>query len=168
MNRWCREADARRARDRTRARSSPCTSADDIAPVTIAWVRLQRLERPAESMLKKVVEGLRPVVARAEPRPRLRSPCWKDGGAPASFRTRLSRGRPSGRPINRRPGLFKGFVNTLLEVDSDCRMARYWREVWADAVAKLPPSWSTQAPDTLDGNDALTAEPITAGAATDA
>src|SRR5207244_9791443 len=38
-----------------------------------------------------------------------RSPAWaagsvlKDGGAPASFRTRLGRGRPSGRPIN--PGL---------------------------------------------------------------
>jgi len=39
-------------------------------------------------------------------------------------------------------------------------MASHWREVWADAVAKLPPSWSTQAPDTLDGNDALTGEPI--------
>jgi len=45
-------------------------------------------------------------------------------------------------------------------------MARYWREVWADAVAKLPPSWSTPSSDTRDANDALTGEPITAGGAT--
>jgi len=75
MDRWCREADADRARDRTRACSRLCTSADDIAPVTIVGVRLQPRAafRASNQSTAENLQGVCQHAPRSAAKPRCRS-----------------------------------------------------------------------------------------------